>query len=229
MSTKIVIADDHPLFRDAIKSALSGGNLGDVSMVEVGGFDEAMKALEADPDADLLLLDLNMPGTSGLSALVSVRAAFPALPVVIVSGTDDPSTVRRSIELGASGFISKQASIDSIRGAVADVLAGEISMPADIDLGSEHDPEVEDLIQRIRTLTPQQARVLGMLAEGLLNKQIAYELSVSEATIKAHVSAVLQKLNVDSRTQAVIRLSKIGADMLRDNDATNEDEVRASA
>ncbi|MGB7431145.1 MAG: response regulator transcription factor [Ahrensia sp.] len=229
MSTKILIADDHPLFRDAIKSALSGGSLGDVTMNEVGGFDEAMKVLEAEPDMDLLLLDLSMPGTSGLSALVSVRAAFPALPVVIVSGTDDPSTVRRSIELGASGFISKQAGIDAIRAAVADVLAGEISMPADIDLGREHDPEVEDLIQRIRTLTPQQARVLGMLAEGLLNKQIAYELSVSEATIKAHVSAVLQKLNVDSRTQAVIRLSKIGADMLRDSDAGESDNVRASA
>lgn len=228
MSTKILIADDHPLFRDAIKSALSGGNLGEVTMNEVGGFDEAMKVLDAEPDMDLLLLDLSMPGTSGLSALVSVRAAFPALPVVIVSGTDDPSTVRRSIELGASGFISKQAGIDVIRAAVADVLAGEIAMPADIDLGSEHDPEVEDLIKRIRTLTPQQARVLGMLAEGLLNKQIAYELSVSEATIKAHVSAVLQKLNVDSRTQAVIRLSKIGADMLRDNDAGDSD-VRASA
>lgn len=228
MSTKILIADDHPLFRDAIKSALSGGSLGDVTMNEVGGFDEAMKVLEAEPDMDLLLLDLSMPGTSGLSALVSVRAAFPALPVVIVSGTDDPSTVRRSIELGASGFISKQAGIDAIRAAVADVLAGEIAMPADIDLGSEHDPEVEDLIKRIRTLTPQQARVLGMLAEGLLNKQIAYELSVSEATIKAHVSAVLQKLNVDSRTQAVIRLSKIGADMLRDND-TSDSDVRASA
>lgn len=228
MSTKILIADDHPLFRDAIKSALSGGNLGEVTMNEVGGFDEAMKVLDAEPDMDLLLLDLSMPGTSGLSALVSVRAAFPALPVVIVSGTDDPSTVRRSIELGASGFISKQAGIDAIRAAVADVLAGEIAMPADIDLGSEHDPEVEDLIKRIRTLTPQQARVLGMLAEGLLNKQIAYELSVSEATIKAHVSAVLQKLNVDSRTQAVIRLSKIGADMLRDNDAGDSD-VRASA
>lgn len=229
MSTKILIADDHPLFRDAIKSALSGGSLGDVTMNEVGGFDEAIKVLEAEPDMDLLLLDLSMPGTSGLSALVSVRAAFPALPVVIVSGTDDPSTVRRSIELGASGFISKQAGIDAIRAAVADVLAGEISMPADIDLGREHDPEVEDLIQRIRTLTPQQARVLGMLAEGLLNKQIAYELSVSEATIKAHVSAVLQKLNVDSRTQAVIRLSKIGADMLRDSDAGEGDNVRASA
>lgn len=226
MATKILIADDHPLFRDAIKSALAGANIIDLQMQEVGDFDEAMKQLDSDSDVDLLLLDLTMPGTSGLSALVAVRATHPALPVVIVSGTDDPSTVRRSIDLGASGFISKQAGTESIRRAVEDVLAGEISTPANIDLGSEHDPEVEDLIQRIRTLTPQQARVLGMLAEGLLNKQIAYELSVSEATIKAHVSAVLQKLNVDSRTQAVIRLSKIGADMLRDGDG---DQANGSA
>ena len=103
------------------------------------------------------------------------------------------------------------------------VLDGDIAVPDNIDLGSEHDPDVADLIARLRTLTPQQTRVLGMLAEGLLNKQIAYELGVSEATIKAHVSAVLQKLNVDSRTQAVIRLSKIGADMLRDGDAGSAD------
>lgn len=221
MTTKILIADDHPLFRDAIKSALSShfnGGSSEIVMHEVGDFDEATKALEENDDVDLILLDLTMPGTSGLSGLVAVRAAYPALPVVIVSGSDDPATIRRSIELGASGFISKQAGSEGIRKSVADVLAGEIVVPDNIDLGSEHDPEVEDLINRIRTLTPQQARVLGMLAEGLLNKQIAYELSVSEATIKAHVSAVLQKLNVDSRTQAVIRLSKIGADMLRDPD-----------
>jgi len=220
MSTKILIADDHPLFRDAIKSAISNHieSDGEAMMLEVGSFDEATKVLESDDDIDLLLLDLTMPGSSGLSALVAVRAAHPALPVVIVSGSDDPSTIRRSIELGASGFISKQAATGTIRDAVKRVLMGEVALPENIDLGREHDPEVEDLINRIRTLTPQQARVLGMLAEGLLNKQIAYELGVSEATIKAHVSAVLQKLNVDSRTQAVIRLSKIGADMLREDD-----------
>lgn len=217
MTTTVLIADDHPLFRDAIKSALIGyvnGGPANTTMLEAGDFGEAMDALAGDDDVDLLLLDLSMPGASGLSALVAVRAAHPAVPVVIVSATDDPSTVRRALDLGASGFISKSAATETIRQSVQDVLNGEIVVP-DIDLGSEHDPEVEDLIQRIRTLTPQQARVLGMLAEGLLNKQIAYELGVSEATIKAHVSAVLQKLNVDSRTQAVIRLSKIGTDMLR--------------
>ena len=217
MTTRVLIADDHPLFRDAIKSAVVGyvnGGPATTTMLEAGDFNQAMAALGGDEEIDLLLLDLSMPGASGLSALVAVRAAYPAVPVVIVSATDDPSTVRRALDLGASGFISKSADTETIRQSVQDVLNGEIAVP-DIDLGSEHDPEVEDLINRIRTLTPQQARVLGMLAEGLLNKQIAYELSVSEATIKAHVSAVLQKLNVDSRTQAVIRLSKIGSEMLR--------------
>jgi len=218
MTTKICIADDHPLFRDAIKSALIGhinGGPANTTMIEAGDFNEAIAVLDREHDLDLLLLDLTMPGASGLSALVAVRASYPAVPVVVVSASDDPTTVRRALDLGASGFISKSAGSEAIRSSVQAVLDGEVAIPDNIDLGREHDPEVEDLISRIRTLTPQQARVLGMLAEGLLNKQIAYELGVSEATIKAHVSAVLQKLNVDSRTQAVIRLSKIGSEMLR--------------
>ncbi|MEM9573953.1 MAG: response regulator transcription factor [Pseudomonadota bacterium] len=218
MNTTILIADDHPLFRDAIKSALTG-HIGDqggtCEMLEAQDFASAVSALDDNDEVDLLLLDLNMPGASGLSALVSIRAAHPAVPVVVVSASDDADTVRRALELGSSGFISKSSSTEQIRGAVNGVLSGEIAVPDNVDLGSEHDEEVADLILRIKTLTPQQARVLGMLAEGLLNKQIAYELSVSEATIKAHVSAVLQKLNVDSRTQAVIRLTKIGTDILR--------------
>ncbi|WP_421851876.1 response regulator [Oricola sp.] len=224
MAVQILVADDHPLFRDAIKSAIAvplGGETEPPAVTEAEDFNSAMKALDETPDIDLVLLDLSMPGSSGLSALVSVRAAHPAVPVIVVSGMDDASTVRRSIELGASGFISKSARTEAIRKGVADVLAGEITIPLGMDLGSEHDAEINDLIQRIRTLTPQQARVLGMLGEGLLNKQIAYDLGVSEATIKAHVSAVLQKLNVDSRTQAVILLSKIGADMLRDEHDTD--------
>lgn len=219
MTVRILVADDHPLFRDAIKSAI-GIPMGDEQeppeVSEAGDFGAAMDFLNDNPDTDLVLLDLSMPGASGLSALVSVRGAFPAVPVIVISGTDDPTTIRRSIDLGASGFISKSSRTDLIRKGVADVLAGEIAMPEGVSLEGEHDPEIGDLIKRIRSLTPQQARVLGMLGEGLLNKQIAYELGVSEATIKAHVSAVLQKLNVDSRTQAVIQLSRIGSDMLRD-------------
>jgi DNA-binding NarL/FixJ family response regulator len=156
-----------------------------------------------------VLLDLNMPGSSGLSGLISLRAAQPSVPVVVISATDDGVTVRRALDLGASGYVSKSAGLDEIREAISTVLAGGVSTPKTLELSKETDPEVTDLIKRIQSLTPQQRRVLGMLGEGLLNKQIAYELSVSEATIKAHVSAILQKLNVDSRTQAVIKLGKL--------------------
>lgn len=208
---KFVIADDHPLFRGALKQAIAG--LADVSSVlEAGDFESVKAIVAANDDLDIVLLDLSMPGASGLSGLISLRGVHATVPVVIVSATDDPETIRRALELGASGFISKSASMDEIREAIETVLSGEIIAPSDIDLGVERDPEISDLIKRLQSLTPQQTRVLGMLAEGLLNKQIAYELGVSEATIKAHVSAILQKLGVDSRTQAVILLSKIGSE-----------------
>lgn len=210
---RFVIADDHPLFRGALKQALA--TLADeADIVEAGDFEGAKAAVAGNDDIDLVLLDLSMPGASGLSGLISLRGIHADVPMVVVSAHDDPETIRRALELGASGFISKSASIDDIRNAVAIVLDGGVVAPAGMDLGVERDPEISDLIRRLQTLTPQQTRVLGMLAEGLLNKQIAYELKVSEATIKAHVSAVLQKLGVDSRTQAVILLSKIGTDPL---------------
>ena len=206
----IIIADDHPLFRGALKQALTG-MAGNPDIVEAGDFEAARKAAAANPNADLLLLDLAMPGVSGLSGLISLRAEFQSLPVVIVSASDDPATIRRALDLGASGFISKSASIEDIREGIGSVLSGNVYTPGGYVRGAEQDSEVAELIARLRTLTPQQSRVLAMLAEGLLNKQIAYELGVSEATIKAHVSAILLKLNVDSRTQAVIQLGKIGA------------------
>ncbi|MCH4540020.1 DNA-binding response regulator [Ochrobactrum sp. POC9] len=208
-----IIADDHPLFRGALRQVLSGQSQS-VEIIEVGDFDAVKKLVGEREDIDLLLLDLTMPGGTGLSGLVTLKALQPALPVIIVSATDDAATIRHAVELGASGFISKSASMETIGEAVRTVLAGDIWMPADIELDHPNDPEIEALIARLRTLTPQQTRVLTMLAEGLLNKQIAYELGVSEATVKAHVSAVLQKLGVDSRTQAVILLSRIGNDAL---------------
>ncbi|MFB8344759.1 response regulator [Brucella cytisi] len=208
-----IIADDHPLFRGALRQVLSGQSQS-VEIIEVGDFDAVKKLVGEREDIDLLLLDLTMPGGTGLSGLVTLKALQPALPVIIVSATDDAATIRHAVELGASGFISKSASMEIIGEAVRAVLSGDIWMPADIELDHPHDPEIEALIARLRTLTPQQTRVLTMLAEGLLNKQIAYELGVSEATVKAHVSAVLQKLGVDSRTQAVILLSRIGNDAL---------------
>lgn len=210
---KFVIADDHPLFRGALKQALAG-LAGVGTILEAGDFDATKTVITANEDIDLVLLDLAMPGASGLSGLISLRGIHSGVPIVVVSAYDDLETIRRALELGASGFISKSASMEDIRGAVRTVLSGGIAAPAGIDLGVERDPEISDLIKRLQSLTPQQTRVLSMLAEGKLNKQIAYELSVSEATIKAHVSAVLQKLEVDSRTQAVILLSRIGSDPL---------------
>ncbi|MBN9044536.1 MAG: response regulator transcription factor [Rhizobiales bacterium] len=208
-----IIADDHPLFRGALRQVLTQQS-DHVEIVEAGDFDTVRKLVAARDDIDLLLLDLTMPGGSGLSGLVALKAMQPALPVVIVSATDDAATVHHALELGASGFISKSAGMDTIGAAMRAVLSGDIWMPETIDPAHPTDPEIDALIARLRTLTPQQARVLTMLAEGLLNKQIAYELGVSEATVKAHVSAVLQKLGVDSRTQAVILLSRIGSDAI---------------
>lgn len=216
-----IIADDHPLFRGALRQVLSDQPADqpatqpeEVEIIEAGDFDAVKALVGARDDFDLLPLDLTMPGGTGLSGLVALKALQPALPIIIVSATDDAPTIRHAMELGASGFISKSASMETIGEAVRAVLAGDIWTPADIDLDQAQDPEIEALIARLRTLTPQQTRVLTMLAEGLLNKQIAYELGVSEATVKAHVSAVLQKLGVDSRTQAVILLSRIGSDAL---------------
>jgi DNA-binding NarL/FixJ family response regulator len=208
---KFVIADDHPLFRGALKEALKG--LDNVTSIqEAGDFEATKRLIAANDDLDLVLLDLSMPGVSGLSGLIALRALHASVPIVVVSAHDDPQTIRRALDLGASGFISKSASMDDIRAAIVTVLDGGVSTPAGIELGVEQDAEMSGIIRRLQSLTPQQTRVLGMLSEGLLNKQIAYELNVSEATIKAHVSAILQKLNVDSRTQAVIMLGKVGAD-----------------
>ena len=179
-------------------------------IIEAGDFVGARQAAAANPGCDLMMLDLSMPGASGLSALMMIRAEYPNIPVAVISASDDQPTIRRALELGASAFISKSSGLDDIRAAIATVLEGGLWIPPGFDAGREHDPEMEALITRLKMLTPQQTRVLGMIGEGMLNKQIAYELGVSEATIKAHVSAILLKLNVDSRTQAVIQLAKIG-------------------
>ncbi|WP_117195271.1 response regulator [Rhizobium terrae] len=204
----IIIADDHPLFRGALSQAVQG-IAEELVIIEAGDFETARLAAENNPDVDLMLLDLAMPGVSGFSGLMSLRAEFSGLPIIIVSASDDCTTIRRALELGASGFISKSSGLDDIRAGIQAVLEGDIWAPKGDLAAPEEDPGLAELMDRLKTLTPQQNRVLSMLAEGLLNKQIAYELGVSEATIKAHVSAILLKLNVDSRTQAVIKLSKI--------------------
>jgi DNA-binding NarL/FixJ family response regulator len=205
---RLVIADDHPLFRGALREAVSG-LFERIDIAEAGSFDEVAKLLDAGSDVDLILLDLSMPGVRGFSGLMYLRAQYPSVPVVVVSANDDPSVIRRCMDFGASGFIPKTLDVEGMRRAIESVLNGGVWTPPDIDLDGGADTESAELMARLTTLTPQQVRVLMMLSEGLLNKQIAYELSVSEATVKAHVSAILQKLGVESRTQAVIAAAKI--------------------
>ncbi|RWX76913.1 response regulator transcription factor [Neorhizobium lilium] len=209
----IIIADDHPLFRGALSQAVQG-IAQELAIIEAGDFEAARQASEHYRQADLMLLDLAMPGVSGFSGLMSLRAEFPCLPIVIVTASDDCATIRRALELGASGFISKSSGLSDIRTGIQTVLDGGIWAPMHDATPSEDEQGLHELMDRLKTLTPQQSRVLSMLGEGLLNKQIAYELKVSEATIKAHVSAILLKLNVDSRTQAVIKLGKINMAMV---------------
>jgi len=209
-SYQFVIADDHPLFRGALREAVSA-LFAAATIAEAGSFDEAVALLDQSADVDLVLLDLAMPGVRGFSGLMYLRAQYPSVPVVVVSANDDPAVIRRCMEFGASGFIPKTLGVDEMGQAIAHVLEGGVWTPPDVDLKAGADGETADLMGRLATLTPQQVRVLMMLSEGLLNKQIAYNLSVSEATVKAHVSAILQKLGVESRTQAVIAAAKIEA------------------
>jgi DNA-binding NarL/FixJ family response regulator len=206
--TTILIADDHPLFRGALRQAL-GSLMPHATVIEASGLDEVMAAMGRERDLDLILLDLTMPGVQGFSGLMYLRAQHPDVPVVIVSATEEALVIRRALDFGASGFIPKSLDAEHIGAAVNAVLAGETWTPPDIDVSATEDRETGELVRRLARLTPQQVRVLMMLSEGLLNKQIAYELTVSEATVKAHVSAILQKLGVDSRTQAVIAAARI--------------------
>jgi DNA-binding NarL/FixJ family response regulator len=189
--------------REAIAGRFAG-----IDVAEAGSLEETITLLDNAGDIDLVLLDLTMPGVRGFSGLMYLRAQYPSVPVVVVSANDDPAVIRRCMEFGASGFIPKTLASDAIRSAIRQVLDGGVWTPPGIDV-ERADPDTAELVRRLTTLTPQQVRVLMMLSEGLLNKQIAYELTVSEATVKAHVSAILQKLGVESRTQAVIAAAKI--------------------
>jgi len=207
---RLIIADDHPLFRGALREAVAG-LLEQVDIAEAGTYDELVELLERNGDVDLVLLDLAMPGVRGFSGLMYMRAQYPSVPVIVVSANDDPAAIRRCMDFGASGFIPKTLGVDAMRTAISRILGGDVWTPPDVDLTGESDAASAELMARMATLTPQQVRVLMMLSEGLLNKQIAFQLGVSEATVKAHVSAILQKLGVESRTQAVIAAAKIEA------------------
>ncbi|WP_161959132.1 MULTISPECIES: response regulator transcription factor ErdR [Pseudomonas] len=209
MTYDILIADDHPLFRSALHQALSLGLGPQARLVEADSIAQIEAQLAHKTDWDLVLLDLNMPGAYGFSGLVLLRGQYPQIPVVMVSAQEEAAIVVRSREFGASGFIPKSSPLETIQQAVRTVLEGDAWWPPQADEAVSVSAEAKAASAGLASLTPQQFRVLTMVCEGLLNKQIAYELSVSEATIKAHVTAIFRKLGVRTRTQAALLLQQL--------------------
>lgn len=195
---QVIIADDHPLFRTAMRQAVASV-LDNAAIAEAESLPTLEQVAEQHPDADVVLLDLKMPGATGFSSLLMLRQKHPGLPVIIVSAADDPVVVRRAMDFGAVGFIQKSASIAEIGEAILAVLEGGLYFP-----NIDSDEPADELTQRLSSLTPQQFKVLTMLSGGTLNKQIAYDLNVSEATVKAHMTAIMRKLGVNSRTQVAL-------------------------
>ncbi|WP_225765702.1 response regulator transcription factor [Stenotrophomonas sp. Marseille-Q4652] len=209
--TTLLIADDHPLFREALRGAVQRVIPG-VTLHEADSVEALYALAEQHNDADLVLMDLNMPGAQGFNALVHMRSQHPQLPVVVVSAREEARVMRRALDHGAFGFIPKSADSDTIGRALTAVLDGEHWMPEAAQSEPPIDEAEREVGARLRELTPQQFRVLQMLGSGLLNKQIAWELNVSEATIKAHVTAILRKLGATNRTQAVLMAGKLAID-----------------
>lgn len=202
----ILIADDHPLFRSALRQALNSAIGSQLTLTEVGSISELQRTLEQRSDWDLVLLDLNMPGAYGFSGLVLLRSQFPHIPVVVISAQEEADVVQRARDFGASGFIPKSSPLELLQQSVREVLEGGVCWPQIQGDAAALTDEQQEVSARLASLTPQQFRVLTMVCDGLLNKQIAWELNVSEATIKAHVTAIFRKLGVRTRTQAALAL-----------------------
>lgn len=206
----ILIADDHPLFREAMRLTVGvavGGRGHEIA--EAGTIADVVRHAEADDDVDLVLLDLRMPGMEGFAGLIDLRRRFPALPVVIVSATEDRATMLAALTYGASGFIPKSLTRDEIGRALARVLDGEVFAPPGLDPSADDaeaadDAKTCDVARGVASLTPQQRRVLRLMGQGKPNKIIAFELDIGETTVKAHITSILRKLRVHSRTQAVL-------------------------
>ncbi|VFR35899.1 Transcriptional regulator, LuxR family [plant metagenome] len=207
--TELLIADDHPLFREALRGVVARA-FPEAVIHEADSAEHLYPLVDAHPDADLLLLDLNMPGVEGFSALVHLRAQHPQLPVVIVSAREEPTVMRRALDHGAMGFIPKSAQAEALGSALRQILDGGRWAPRAALDAPAVDPDEQRAAAGVRELTPQQFKVLQMLGAGHLNKQIAYDLGVSEATIKAHMTAILRKLGATNRTQAVLIAGRLG-------------------
>lgn len=202
---KIILADDHPLFRQALtitlKSHFSGAEIFGAQTIP-----ELEQHLQNVNDADLLLLDLDIPGAQGFNSLITVRRSYPDLGVVIISGFEDKETIHKAMSFGAAGFIPKSTPVPEMIVAIKEVLNGKLWTPDGEFNGNALVPSTDD---KIASLTPKQHKILLMFADGLLNKQIAYELGLSESTIKSHASTIFLKLGVRNRTQAVIMLNEL--------------------
>lgn len=207
----LLLADDHPLFRLALSQAVRSV-VPEAQVKEAGTFSEACSVLAHQPDTDLVLLDLHMPGSHGLMGLTTLRGEYPALAVVMISADDDPATIRRALAYGAAGFISKRAGLDELCEALRAVLSAEVWLPPSLRGAVAAAPAAADdraLAARLATLSPQQMRVLALVADGLLNKQIADRLEVQERTVKAHLTATFERLGVRNRTQAGVLLRSL--------------------
>lgn len=209
MPTNILIVDDHPLFVEALELVIQNA-FSDATVAKAVSIETARTVLDEESGFDLVLLDLSMPDTRGLEGVIELRTRYPKVPIVVVSALEDARIIHEVLQCGVAGFISKSTRGGDLARALQDVLDGAVVVPKDYQPpSSAGGTDASELANRIATLTPQQVRVLHMLRQGLLNKQIAYDLGVGETTVKAHVSEILRKLKVASRTQAVIEASKI--------------------
>ncbi|MDN3640045.1 response regulator transcription factor [Simiduia curdlanivorans] len=207
-SHTFIIADDHPLFRTALAQAVST-RFEHAAIHQADTVDGLQQLLSHNPSVSLVLLDLHMPGAQGFSSLIHICACYPSTPVVIVSADATAEVMTRALRHGAAGFIPKSCSLEEISTAVTDILNGGQWMPENfsaVDIDTNNEEAVADILA---TLTPQQFRVSNLIGQGLLNKQIAYEMSVTEATVKAHATEIYRKLGVNSRTQAVLTLQQL--------------------
>ena len=205
---RFIIADDHPLFRAALKASLSI-SFENCLVVEVASIAELQSVLATDTNSDLILLDLHMPDAQGFSGLIHLQAHYPEIPVLVVSASESPEVMCRAIDHGAAGFLPKSSQAETISLAIKAVLSGDRWLPEGIQFQTGQNSKEQKMASDIASLTPQQFRVASLLVQGLLNKQIAYELDITEATIKAHVTEIFRKLGVHSRTQAALAFSQL--------------------
>ncbi|HAW92202.1 MULTISPECIES: response regulator transcription factor [unclassified Arsukibacterium] len=206
-----IIADDHPLFRVALAQASSAILGSDALLLQAQTMEQVWPLLRQHPDTHFIFLDLKMPGSDGFTGLSALRTEYPDVPVIMVSAEEDPVIIKQALALGAAAYIPKSVPLELLSDAVSAVLNGDSWLPPGLaDDVKNAKPLIDnDFAERLEQLTPQQFRVLKMIADGLLNKQIAYEMNVQETTIKQHVSAILRKLNVNNRTLAGIMFEKL--------------------